>query len=104
MEQNGEVEEFLQKFSARSGSEELYVHTAIEANSENADAAIHKIGYHYLRNEEAKRAYRLCVAKLVNNEPVKIRKRQVKAVNKVRTTDYNIRQEQQQCMERCSAN
>lgn len=76
MEKNKEPEEFLQRFHKTSGST-FHINSAVESDSENAEAAIKRNGYCYL-SAEAQKLYQERVMEIVNNKPVMKKAREVK--------------------------
>ena len=78
MEANGDPEEFITKFREATESD-ISVTEAVEHDSENADEAIERNGYHYLQGE-ALQLYEAKVEKIVQGKPVKNKKTQVRVI------------------------
>jgi len=76
MENNQEPEEFLEKFKNTTGST-FHVNSAVESHSQNAEEAIRRNGYCYLK-DQALKLYQERVVEIVNNKPVAKKAREVK--------------------------
>ena len=78
MDEKGDQQRFLQLFQEGTGSQ-LRVTEAVEHDSEDADEAIERNGFHYLQGE-ALRLYEERVQKIVQNKPVKAKQTQVRVM------------------------